>query len=492
MISKTKSEQYSESHRFFSNDRNAMFRPLNGKYREVTVTCMKLLYRRLYSSMADYGHALTREQLLEIFLEALARNPDWELDGDSDTDLQGPKSNRETALHLLNQLSDYGWLEIQVDEVNLSSRYHFTRAGRLFTQCFVELEGKNVRTRHRNTRNTRNALTAFASTHEVYDLLDAFEFSERIISDFTDVITELEERKRLLVHDMEVTQLIQRASDEFFEFMERRFQPDVAVRLSADSVEKHRDEIVILLGRIRRLPKANKVAAERKLRELLPDQVVENQSLLWFILEQIEQRVINACEIMLPALRESLRNFTRRADIIIRQMTFLASQRNHDVSSVCKALCHLDSPEQSRRLEVAAEIMSPLSITLQDPKQMQLREYRVVEPVNTLMEADVDVDEYDRRELFIQNALDQAFTLHDENSRKYLESQLREGQMITNDKLPITSARELLAAVNLVGLAATNTRSSEYQFEIHPTGNSVSTDYLTCTDQFTIRLSKKD
>src|SRR5690606_2833599 len=96
----------------------------------------------------------------------------------------------------------------------------------------------------RNTRNTRNALDAFAQQGEIHDLLDAFEYSERIISDFTDVIAELDERKRQLVQEVEAQVLVQRATEEFFEFMEKRFQPDIAIRLSADSVEKYREDIV--------------------------------------------------------------------------------------------------------------------------------------------------------------------------------------------------------------------------------------------------------
>src|SRR5690606_6474942 len=77
------------------------------------------------------------------------------------------------------------------------------------------------------------------------DLLDAYEYSERIISDFTDVISELEERKRQLVREVEARQLVQQASEEFFDFMEKVFKPDLEVRLSADSVEKYRDRLPI-------------------------------------------------------------------------------------------------------------------------------------------------------------------------------------------------------------------------------------------------------
>jgi len=160
---------------FFSDSREQFFRPLTSKYRAVVVECVQLLYLRLYSSMADYGHAIKREQLVEILQEAITRAPELDLQEISDTEeFQAVRTDREKANWILNILVDNGWLEIQLDEVTMQSTYRFSRIGRLFTQPFVELTGASVRTRHRNTRNTRNALNAFLKDGEVHDLLDAF------------------------------------------------------------------------------------------------------------------------------------------------------------------------------------------------------------------------------------------------------------------------------------------------------------------------------
>jgi len=60
---------------FFSEQRQQFFKPLTSKYREQVVECLRLLYERLYSANADYGESLRRNQLIEIFEEALARAP---------------------------------------------------------------------------------------------------------------------------------------------------------------------------------------------------------------------------------------------------------------------------------------------------------------------------------------------------------------------------------------------------------------------------------
>ena len=196
---------------FFEQERGQFFRPLTSKYRAQVMECLRELYQRLYSSSsADYGQALARDTLIEIFQEALVRAPLLadeglaESDDESDDSSEGRfRNSRDHAVWVLNQLLEYGWIEKQVDEATLQSTFAFTRYGRLFTEPFVAESRSMARTRHRNTRNTRNSLESFLERGDIYDLLDAYEYSERIISDFTDVIAELEERKRDLVREME-------------------------------------------------------------------------------------------------------------------------------------------------------------------------------------------------------------------------------------------------------------------------------------------------
>ena len=60
---------------FFTEDRHQFFKPLTGKYREQVAECLRLLHERLYSAQADYGESLKREQVLDVFSEALERAP---------------------------------------------------------------------------------------------------------------------------------------------------------------------------------------------------------------------------------------------------------------------------------------------------------------------------------------------------------------------------------------------------------------------------------
>ncbi|PCJ22192.1 MAG: flagellar protein FliT [Gammaproteobacteria bacterium] len=473
---------------FFSSERLHFFKPLTSKYREQIVQCLCLLYQSQFSSTADYGHALDRDQVVEILTEALARSSSVVLDEVED---QEPRfrNNRDLAAWVLKQLVEFGWIEKQVDTTSLQSTFPFTRMGRLFVQSLVESDGAQIRTRHRNTRNTLNALEAFVSRGEIYDLLDAYEYSERIITDFTDVISELDEKKRELAREVEGQQLVHQASEQFFDYMEKRFQPDIQVRLSADSVEKHREDIHKVIRKIRRKNKEFKADAERALRRTVPNLCANQQSYLLFTLEKIEQRMSNAAEVMLPALRRALHSFTKRADIIIRQLSYLNVHQNNDLLDICKELSELNDQDFSVRLDNAAQSMSGFKIKLIDPNQIKLQETRQKQLVDSSVIEDQVVDQEVLRELMIQQMLDQAFMVNNSHVREYIMTALRGGQRISTRELPIDDAKQLLAMAHVIEVGTINSLSSDLLFDVQPTGNRITeSEYFQAFDEFTIEL----
>ncbi|MCU7799900.1 MAG: flagellar protein FliT [gamma proteobacterium symbiont of Lucinoma myriamae] len=486
---------------FFSEQRQQFFKPLTSKYREQVIECLRLLYERLYSANADYGESLRRNQLIEIFEEALARAPFLEQEQEAEQnkadDENTPrfKQSREQASWILNLLIDNGWIEKQVDQVTFQSTYPFSRMGRLFTQALVEANQTKVRTRHRNTRNTLNALDAFLSRGEVHDLLDAYEYSERIIADFTDVIAELEERKRELVREVEAQVLVQQASEHFFDFMEKRFQPDLSIRLSADSVEKHRDQIEQSIAKIRRKRKEFKKQAELRLRQVAPELLASPESsILWHILDTIELRMRKAADTMLPALRRALQSFTKRADIIIRQIAYLGGQNQSDVLSVCESLKNLDETQANSRLKQAADQISPMNLRLIDPQQVVLTERRQKRVVQTEIAEEEQLDETARRDLVIQQLLDQAFSIRNDDLKKYLlaklQDSLQQAKPINTADLPVNSADDLLAMAHAIELGAVNQMSSDYSFHVEPVGKQNKNTYFKQFDEFYISLKK--
>lgn len=477
---------------FFNSERIDFFRPLSSKYREQVVQCLSLVYQRQYGSTADYGQSLSREQIIELLEEALARSANQVLDDAEGEQAPRFKNHREQANWVLKQLIDCGWIDRQVDAATLQSTFPFTRLGRVFSQALIESDRSQIRTRHRNTRNTLNALEAFLSRGEVYDLLDAYEHSERIITDFTDVIAELEERKRELVREVESKQLVHQATAQFFEFMEKRFQPDIAVRLSADSVEKHREDITNTITKIRRKQKDFKQKAERSLRRTVPGLCPSESSYLWHILDTIDQRMRNAAEVMLPALRNALHGFTKRADIIIRQLSYLNSQADSDLVEVCKELADLSEAQYNARMDAAAEAMAVFKCQLVDPQHIKLQDRKPKETVDSIIDDDYAVDHDAQRELMAQQLLDNAFVMNNERVRDYVKKAIRSGTRISTADLPVDDARDLLAMAHIIEVGAVNNTSSTFMFKVEPTGKQVTDgQYYHAFDEFMIELVEK-
>ncbi|MFY0663387.1 MAG: flagellar protein FliT [Natronospirillum sp.] len=477
---------------FFVDNQSQFFRPLVSKYRAQAAECLMALYQRCYGAEADYGQAVERAQVVETFQEALVRAPlmadqqggeeVMELSDDADSRF---RDTREQANWLVNQLMDAGWLARMVDDATLQSTVGFTRAGRRFTEAFIDDKRRNQhRSRHRNTRNTRNALQSFLAHGEVYDLLDAYDYSERIISDFTDVIEELNERRRALVREMQNEFDVQRATTEFFEFMEQRFQPDIAIRLSADSVEKYREQISDVVRRIRRKPKDFKTDAEQRLRELLPDWVQPGRSVLWALLDGIEQRLKNAADVMLPALRRSLQHFTKRADIIIRQMNYMAMQKHADVAAVSRRLAALPAAEQNRRLDAVANLMARCQVGLMDPDQIRLQDRQRSAEVNHQLMTEPDGDLSARQAVYVQQALDQAFYISQQKLQGFIADRLANQERLSTADLPIETAEDFMAVAHLISAGQLE------DWVVEPTGRRLHDTYFHQRDEFI--LSRRD
>jgi hypothetical protein len=470
----------------FENERLHFFRPLTGKYREQVVACLRVLYARLYSSLADYSRVVGRDLVLEAFQEAITRTP--VLDDLEDDKSLPVRDDREQATWVLKLLIDHGWLELHVDEISLTSTYGFSRIGRLFTQPMAELAGGRFRTRHRNTRNTCSALRSFLEKHEVYDLLDAYEYSERIVSDFSDVIAELEDRKRQLVREVEAQQLVHRASDEFFEFMEKRFMPDLALRFSEDSVVKYREELDDLLRRARAQRRETKTAAENELRRVAPELVTQGKRSVYLtILDQIESRLHSAADLMLPALRQSLHGFTRRADILLRQLSFSEASQ-HSLLEVFEALAGLSEAEQDLHLAAVADHLAVLDMGFVDPDHLLLHNTERKRSVQTRAEVVARDDPAARRRLFVEQALERAFAMNNRQLYDYVVATLAGGHEIRTTTLPIRDARELLYAAHALEVGAAGWEDMGLRFEVRGTGRRVNTEFFSAMDEFVVRI----
>jgi hypothetical protein len=306
---------------------------------------------------------------------------------------------------------------------------------------------------------------------------------------------------------VESRQLIQQASDEFFDFMETVFKPDLEVRLSADSVEKYRDQISDIITKIRRKRKYGQGDAETaakdwravmeiRLRKALPQKVVPGVSLLETLLQTIDSRLKNACDIMLPALRRALNTFTQRADIIIRQLSYINSRAQDDLMDIYRSLGNLTPEQQDQVLIEQGEAIAGIQMGFIDPAQIQLRAPRNIPVVRSMLDEDKALDAEAQKSLFIQQALDKAFILQSSNVRDYVYKALMEKGEIHSSALHANNMQELLNLSHAIEVGAAENLSSRYRFVVrqqsewlHQQPLVVNDAYFKRRDEFVISLT---
>jgi hypothetical protein len=263
--------------------------------------------------------------------------------------------------------------------------------------------------------------------------------------------------------------------------------PDLALRFSEDSVVKYREELDGLLRSARAQRRETKATVEKELRRLAPELVTDSKRSVYLtILDQIESRLHSAAEVMLPALRQSLHGFTRRADILLRQLSFSEASQ-HALLDAFEKLSAMDDPEQDRHLAAAADSFATLAVGFVDPDQLRLYNLERKRAVNTSVEEAVADDRESRRRLFVEQALERAFSLNNRQLYDYVVAALAGGHEIRTSTLPIRDARELLQAAHVIELGASSTVGG-LKFEVVETGAQVRSEYYDASDDFIVRV----
>jgi hypothetical protein len=190
---------------------------------------------------------------------------------------------------------------------------------------------------------------------------------------------------------------------------------------------------------------------------------------------------------MLPALRYALHGFTRRADILVRQLSF-SEGTQHDLLDAFEMLSKLDSAAQDQRLAAAAEHLAVLEVGFVDPDHLKLYNFDRKRTVDTRVEVIVEDDPQARRRLFVEQALERAFAINNRQLYDYLVVALAGGHEIRTATLPVRDARELLYAAHVIEVGSASWSGLGYRFEVADTGNRLRNDYYDSFDEFLIRV----
>lgn len=456
---------------FFTDSRIDFFAPLNGKYREINAQCIKQLYLRLNGPEADYAYNLTRQDVLDIFLQAIRAHPIVLLAGetdaaaadnpDADSSVE-PQNPVQLARDTYHKLKRYGWIEEYMDPGMMETVVRFSPYGRQFAIPFVQQHSEII-TNTQHTRSTLAHLQSFIARLadnliSVSDLMIATKLAFEIIADFNELIEALVEKRRELMASVnrEIQQAKQ-AGESFFEFMEKRFMPDIRFRFSADSVERYRHEILDCLNQIRRCTDQTKQVIEQEIRRSHPTLLSpERPVVLYWALDQIEHHVTTACDVKLPELRAETENFVRRAQALITHIASLSlgEADSETIFSIAARLAQLNDADLDRVFDHPKARFSHIELALYNPGKITAPVAAKKEAVVTTFDEVEQMDPQVRRQAYIRAQLERSFAVEGSKISDYVVKQLAGGRRIKAALLPITDVKSLLAAIHAPQLAS--------------------------------------
>jgi len=440
--------------RFFVADRGRFFRPLNSSRRELVAACLRALYERLHGPAADYAHHLTRDALRELLYPVVRDHADRVSEETEADEFSAPETNdpNQLATLIIRALLGDGWLEQFADRHGLVTAFRFSRAGKLFAEALWTLD-RPSRSRQRNMRGCRNALEAALSPRgDAHDLVDAYEYAEKVIEDLTEGIDYFQQLVRQLMQAASV----QSQWSDFVEFLDR-FQREYAKQLTADDANLNRQAIRQNLEKLRMsVTDAKFKRMEDQLHEIAHWAVKEysGPSVYDWLLSRIEDIVDAACESKQPAFLKAMETYLKRlTGLALQSMMLRSGQTRHAYLGAIQKLAESPPAEQDRLLARIGEHLAAAEVRVLDPSSFRLRsatQRRKAVTVTIRPRAGRE----DRLAAAMARAESEAFSIPNELVAEALRADLRlYRHPVRLSALPAGTAREVLRAMQTVEAA---------------------------------------
>lgn len=442
---------------FFEAERQRFFRPLNSSRRELVVACLRALYQRLHSPSADQHQNLTREALRDLLLPVVRQyqaelepmaTPGPDVD---ELDLPGLDDPQQLTTAVLRVLLDDAWIETFPDRNGLITAFRFTRAGKLFAEALWTLD-RPSRSRQRNMRGCRNALEAALSDRgDAHDIVDAFEYAEKVLDDLSEGIDYFQE----LVRNLMQTASLHTQWGEFVEFLDR-FQRDYAKQLTADNATLNRQAIRQKLEKLRAVPEGKLARMDTQLHDIAHWAVGEftGPTLYEWLLGRIEDLVDAACESRQPGFLKAMETYLKRVNgLALQSMMLRTGQNRHAYLSAIQRVADGTREQQDKLLAAIGEHLVAAEVRVLDPASFRLRTATQRRKAVT-----VSIQPRPSREAKLRAAMSRAetevFSMPNEQIAERLREDLRLFRHpVKLSSLPTGNAREVLRAMQAVEAA---------------------------------------
>lgn len=359
---------------FFAGERSRFFRPLNSSRRELFAACLRALYERLHGPAADYAHNMTREALRELLFPVVRDYLDKPAAEDEQPDEFTPADGNDPQqlnTAVIRALLTDGWLEQFADRHGLVTAFRFSRAGKLFSEALWAFD-RPSRSRQRNMRGCRNALDASLSTRgDAHDLVDAYEYAEKVIEDLTDGIDYFQDLARKLMQSASV----HAQWSDFVEFLER-FQREYSKQLTADDANLNRQAIRQNLEKLRLVTEAKFKRLDDQLHDIAHWAVkdFDGPSVYDWMLGRIEDIVDAACESKQPGFLKAMETYLKRlTGLALQSMMLRSGQTRHAYMAAIQKVAEKSGDEQDELLLRIGAQLASAEVRVLDPASFKLR-----------------------------------------------------------------------------------------------------------------------
>lgn len=382
---------------------------------------------------------------------------------------------------ILSRLEVSGWIETKFDNALMDFSYNFTRNGRKIAQTLFQLNNKETLTRHRNVRTTLGLLESYKRDSDPYDLVDAFDASDYIVSDLMDQINEINDVRKKMIND--ATQDIQNAGENFLDYLEKDFKSTVVVYFQEDSISQNANRINEVIYDILDDERGLEIKTQRMIKRY--PKFLEYKFPVETKLQTILERVANAKDSKMPELIESISSLFKFSEMVLKQVSSLMIKRSSYMNNLALEVLNSNENKQEKILESIAKKINIQRGRYLDPSKIKIKTNTKKRTKNNTAIIEEEPSQEQIREQKILEAIRKSKSYISKEIQDRIVDDLKKEDLIINCFVPIDSYKDLSYALNLVSIAKTSGL-----FDVEPTGDRVEGKYFTA-DEFVIKNKGK-
>lgn len=444
-----------------------------GKNSELYETFIMLMYEEMHRGIIDEA-VMNKTYMKSMVIKAIKN---YEGDNPSTMDIDS------LARTILDNVERNGWIENKYDSMNLDFVYNLTRNGRKVAQAIYQINKKDSITRHRNVRTTLGLLESYKRDGDPYDLIDALDASDHIVSDLMDLINEIHEKRKELTKDANAS--FEFASERFLQYIADEFLPSMDAYFNKDSLSKNSiriDDIInSILDNVKKLSLYTKKMIERYPSMHNKESPVEDMLII------ISDRVKNAKDNKLPELATATNNLFRHSEMVLRQVGSLRVRRSSLINTLALNIQNKDNESKNKIFNIFSKKMNFSRARYIDPYKIKIKEMKPNRKIKSNVIAEEEASEEVKQEQEILRKIIESKICLAEDVQKKIVELLKYEDYIINGQIPISNYKDLSASMQLVSIA-----SLMEEYQVRRTNEPCVNEYFTTDECIISRKGKSD